>query len=1139
TGRRPTTREQLVSSAPGGEPPRGFERVLDRLGGAFDVDFEDYKLGTLQRRTMRRMSLRGIGDWDEYAELLGQDPYELNALYHDVLIGVTEFFRDPPVWEQLGKEIAVLAEQRSDPGLRAWVPACGTGEEAYSLVMTVCEALPADGHSRIQVYATDLNERALEKARRGIYPPEHMVNVSPERREQFFRHGHGQLQVDPRVRECVTFAPHNTLSDPPFSNMDVVSCRNLLIYLKPHAHGRILRRFHFALSPHGLLVIGRAEALGRQSGLFEEISKIQGIYRACESRRTHTYQITARPAERLRPTNTPAVPPAVPPARELRPDRRIEQFVLSQRTPACVAVNADLEILHFYGQTQHYLVPPIGEARNDLLAWIRPGFYIRLRSAARRAIDSNETVTTEGQIERDGAIHRVQCSIEPLARAIAADGIYLVMFRDLGGPEVNESEQADDGEPLARALEQELVDTRRELLSAVEQLEAAGEEHRASHEELLSLNEELQSSNEELEASKEELEALNEEMNTINRELEDKNVDLRAANADLNNLFLNTGIPTIFLDSDMNIRRFTPAAASVMRLVPSDVGRSIAHVKERFDDGRTIEDVQAVLSTLEPRSKEVWTEESRCFLRRVQPYHKDEQAVDGVCITFTDVTEQRQAAIANEVARRYAESIIRHVRTPLLVLNEQLRVVTANPAFMAAFRIEASLENRRLSELEEGIWKTGNLIDALREIALDRQDIRDREVSIDDHIFLVNLSMISREQDEDLMLVSFEDVTRDRKARADAAERQKELARDASRKDQRIAMLGHELRNPIGAIANGIELVRQDALDEDRRGKIHQMLKRQIRQVNRLLDDLLDAGRVIAGKLQVAREPVDMAQVARWSVETVGPTIERRRHTLTKDLPAEGTVWVEGDANRLTEVISNLLNNATKYTEHGGRIRLSVKAEDDTVSVVVEDSGAGIPADFMPHIFDVFSQGPRGLDRSAKGLGLGLPLVRNIVELHGGKVSAESEGPGRGSRFEITLPRLRYRPEGAPKDDADVRARSRRVLIVDDEPDSAVTLAELLKMQGHEIKAVHDGASALSVAKSFEPDVVLLDLGMPGMDGYEVARKLRGNGFRALLVALTGYHRDEARERAAGINHHLTKPVDHRRLAELLAERAP
>jgi two-component system CheB/CheR fusion protein len=357
----------------------------------------------------------------------------------------------------------------------------------------------------------------------------------------------------------------------------VVCCRNLLIYLKPQAHDRLVKRLHFALRPGGLLVLGRAERLGRQTSLFDEISKQHSIFRARPVSREQRFQVAPRiragrhaveapAASRVRPSHSRAFAAD-------HPNRRIEQYVLRQYTTACAIIDSDHEIRHLYGPTDRYLVPPTGESRQDLLTWIRPGFYVRLHSALRQAVDGGERVDTEGHIERDGDVRRVQCTIAPVPSAVGVDGLFLVSFHEIG--EVNRAKikVTDSQEPVVRELEQELHDARRELQATIEQLEAAGEEHRASNEELLSLNEELQSSNEELEASKEELEALNEEMNTINRELEQKNTELREANADLHNLFLSTGIPTVFLNRDLKI---------LLRCRPRDRARQGA-IRRRID----------------------------------------------------------------------------------------------------------------------------------------------------------------------------------------------------------------------------------------------------------------------------------------------------------------------------------------------------------------------------------------------------------------------------------------------------------------------------------------------------------------------------------------------------------------------------
>lgn len=1119
---------------------RGLEGILEMLGELAYVDFSHYKTGTLERRSRRRMDSLGIDDWDDYAARLVDDRDELEALYYDVLIGVTEFFRDPPVWDQLAQELPALLTDRDAPGARAWVAGCGTGEEAYSLAMLLHEQVPARGRSKIQIYATDLNEHTLTMARRGIYSAEAVENVTAERRQRYFNQRNGQLQIDRSIRDFVTFAPHNALSDAPFSKMDLVTCRNLLIYLKPQGHDMLLKRLHFALRPGGLLVLGRAETLGRQSRLFDVVCEPNNIFRARDVSQREPFEIRARSNVRVRgPRQAPASAPGQD--GEPAPDRRIEQFVLRERTPACVVVNADFEIRHFYGRTQHYLVPPTGESRQDLLTWIRPGFYIRLRSILKQALETGETVTADGHIDRDGTVQRVQCTVEPLAAAVGAEGNLLVTFRDLGEPANDAVEASESDEPLARMLEQELNDTRRELQSTIEQLESAGEEHHASNEELQSLNEELQSSNEELEASKEELQALNEEMNTINRELEEKNAELRQANADLNALFVNTGIPTVFLDRDLQIRRFTSAATELMHLVASDIGRSIEQVKERFEGGQTFHRAQEVLETREKVSEEVTTHDGRIYQRNILPYHMEHDDVSGVCITFTDVTEQRLAARSSEADRAFAEEIIETVRAPLLVLDGELRLTAVNRAFREVFEETEDLTGRTLSAIRDRPWNAPELDEVIGAVLTQGRDVKDFEIDSPDRSILVNASRLRREAQSGGVVVSVEDVTHYREAQQRSRLRAEELKEDARRKDEWIAMLGHELRNPVGAIGNAVELLKRGPLPPEQHGRTVAILQRQVTHIAGLLDDLLDAARIISGKLEIQRKLLDLAEVGEWASDSVRRLAEDQEQALSVSLPSAGTVWVEGDPLRLTEVLTNLLGNAIKYTQPGGRIELRIEAEADTAVIRVSDTGMGISPELQSEIFDIFTQGPRTLDRAHRGLGLGLPLVRSLVLLHDGEVTVSSEGEGRGSEFRVELPLARHpgtaESEGEERGAA-VRGPALRVLVVDDEADVAATLKELLTAEGHEVLTAAESDAALKSARRLRPQIALLDLGLPGMDGYELARRLRAEQPDVQLIAITGYRKDTDRLEAAGFEHHLIKPIDVQRLSKLFGSGA-
>jgi two-component system CheB/CheR fusion protein len=847
--------------------------------------------------------------------------------------------------------------------------------------------------------------------------------------------------------------------------------------------------------------------------------------------------------ERAPVRGMPALP--APPSRGPKATRLVEQFVLSRHTSACVAINQRLEILYFFGPTHDYLVQPTGEVRMDLLSWARSGLYPKLRSALNEAIERRERVTIEDmRIERDGGSHPVECTIEPILPLTGAEGLFLVAFRDR--PEVSTGPlalPAEPRDPAVRQLEGELKEARQELQNTIEQLDSANEEHRASHEELLSLNEELQSSNEELESSKEELQSLNEEMVTINHQLEEKNGELRATNADLNNLFATTEIPMIFLSRDLSIRRFTPAATTVMRLVRSDVGRSIEHIKGRFHDEQLLTDCASVLEKLSPSTAEVVSEEGRWYVRRIIPYRAEDDRIDGVSISFTDITHQKEAAAEIEEARKYSRAIVETIDTPLLVLSADFAVLSANRAFFETFRVSsAETVNRKVFDLGNRQWDIPALRDLLLKVLPEAKEIRAYEVThsfeaIGPRIMRLNARLMHRAERPTLILLAIEDITARANAERLAEEHAAALAEEHHRKDEFLAMLGHELRNPLSALLHGISLL--DKVSEDRAKGIREMMLRQTTRIVSMLDQLLDIARVISGKFKLSKTRIDAAEAVRVAVETVKPLVEAQKHTLNVSSPPEKSVFVMGDAIRLAQVVENLLTNAVKYTNPGGQIGVALEADEEKVQIIVRDNGMGIAPEFLPHVFEVFTQSPRALDRAKGGLGLGLPLVQRLVEMHGGEVKASSPGLGQGSEFAVTLPRLAERRsrERSDRPSQMRKFRPHRILVVDDEEDTARGLADLLGAEGHETLAVNDGPAALDVLHTFDPDVLLVDLGLPTMDGYEVARKIREeDSHRRLVIAVTGYPSDADRLKQAGFNGHLMKPPNLQTLSTWLAD---
>ncbi len=1040
------------------EPGEGLESILELLGGRFRVDFRDYKTGTMGRRTRHRMDLLHLTSWQDYLEHLRAQPAEAEELYRDLLIGVTSFFRDAEEWEFLVREIlpAVIETKERSSAVRVWSAGCATGEEAYSLAMVFLETVLlerpeiAERGLDLKVFASDASDAALAVARQGRYPAAIEEHVSAERLKRFFRCSGDGFEIGRTLRDAVTFAAHDLLSDPVFAHLDLVSCRNVLIYLQPEAQERLLERFHFALQPRGALWLGASETIGRRTDLFEAVSGQHRIYRPLGVPRNYRYHRPHRAVEAA------AVPSSRgdrgPTAAELA--RLAEKLVLQRYSFPSVVIDQGLEILHFFGPTDEFLTRPHGEARLDLLSWVRPELYAKLRAGLAEAVEHKRRVEVAGiRLERADTIARVEIVIEPIRSASRAGGRFLVVFRDRPVPHGTSAVPAagaggDEG--LAGQLRRELEETREDLRGAVEQLRTITEEHGARYEEILSLNEEFQSSNEELEASKEELQSLNEELTTMNRQLEERNDELR---------------------------------------------------------------------------------------------------------TLTSLQEREAAA--SEHARLYAEAIIRTSRTCLLVLDADHRVLSANAAFYSTFQIDQeATEGRRLYELDDGGWDIPDLRALLGEVVAGKKEIRDYDL---DHAFerigwrslRLNADTMTRNGRPDLILVSIEDVTDLRKAEMVARSRADELVQDDRRKNEFLAVLGHELRNPLSALTSGLDLIRLTGVGSVE--PIRAMMERQTRRMTAMLDQLLEVARVIAGKFELEREAADLAEAARAAIESVQPMLTAAGHELATSLPPAGTALVLGDAVRLAQVIENLLGNAVKFTDAGGRIWLTVEGNEETIRLAVRDNGIGMEPAVLEHAFDMFAQAPSSLRRARGGLGIGLPLVRQLVRMHGGAVDASSAGPGQGTEVVVTLPRLRghrLEPEPEPVEQVPVEhspgehspvephpIAHRRILVVDDEEDAAQALVEILSLHGHETRWAPDRDCALAVAAELEPEVVLLDLGLPGVNGYQVARELREMlGREPLLLALTGYQDDRARLEEAGFDGHLLKPTDLGQLFARLAD---
>lgn len=621
-----------------------LEKIVILLRDRCGNDFSLYKPSTLYRRIERRVALHHLSGVDGYVRYLRENPQELDILFKELLIGVTNFFRDPAVWETLKSQVIpeLLAAAPAGRTFRAWVPACSSGEEAYTLAMVFRDAVEAAGVAgrfALQIYATDLDADAIDKARKGVYPKNIAADITPECLDRHFVAEGEHYRVAKEVRDMVIFAPQNIITDPPFTKLDLLSCRNLLIYFRPELQKRLLPLFQYALRSGGFLMLGTAETTASFSHLFEPVDGKCRIFRRLD--------LPQRLAELAFPASNPvAVPDAPAMVSKDRPDslgELTDQLIQQTYAPPAVLVNADGDIIYISGRTGKYLEPAAGKVNVNIYAMAREGLREALTGVLRKALLQSRPIVLNGlQIGTNGGMQTVNVTVQGLQHPEALRGRVLIVFNDVQSPPRTKARGKGRAQPPDDALMQELLQMREALRVTREESQTAIEELRSANEELQSTNEELQSTNEELTTSKEEMQSLNEELQTVNAELQAKVSDLTWERNDMTNLLNSTQIATVFLDGGMKLRRFTALTTKLFKLIPGDVGRPLSDLVSDLDYPKLLSDAKEVLRTLVFSEKQVSTRDGRWFRVRIMPYRTQDNVIDGVVMTFTDITEIKQ-----------------------------------------------------------------------------------------------------------------------------------------------------------------------------------------------------------------------------------------------------------------------------------------------------------------------------------------------------------------------------------------------------------------------------------------------------------------------------------------------------------------
>jgi two-component system, chemotaxis family, CheB/CheR fusion protein len=798
-------RAEAEQAGPRSVEEHGFKNILLLLGNHCGVDFSLYKINTIQRRVTRRMVLNRSNALDHYAGFLKGNAKELDALYSDLLISVTSFFRNPEAFEMLKRKVfPKLISERREESLRVWVLGCSTGQEAYSLAMAFTEFSDRVPRApKLQIFATDLNGGLLEKARAGLYVKSLVADLSPERLRRFFTEEGDGYRICKPLRDAVVFAQQNLLSDPPFSRMDLIACRNLLIYLEPSLQKKVLPTFHYALKPKGCLFLGASESVGAFTDLFEPVDKKHKIY-SKKPGPTLALGMHLGPRHPAETNDIRAATPAGAPEGfhvALNAQREADRVTRTRYAPPGVLVNAELQVVEFRGETSPYLKPPTGQASFSVLKMAREGLMLPLRAALNKAKKGNTVVRGENvRLNQDGQSRTVHFEVVPLKNL--KEWCYLIFFEEAEkvtravpiGPPPKPTEPRGglrSARPPAKEesrriaeLERELAETRDYLQSIQEQSEAANEELQASNEEVTSANEELQSLNEELETSKEELESANEELTTVNEEMANRNTELNRLNSDLVNFQNSAHLSIVLLGRDLTIRRFSAQAGKQFNLLATDIGRPIGNVRHNLD----LPDLETLIAEVlvsvreRERERELQDRQGHWYSLRVRPYMTLDNKVDGAVLALVDIDTLKRTEQAIAAARDFAENTIETVREPLLVLDGELRVESANRSFYRVFRVApAETIGRSIFDLGNRQWNIPRLRTLLEEILLQHTTLEDFDV---EHTFeqLGRLSiLLNARRIEDparntqRILLAIEDIT-ERQAHQQELQRAREYA---------------------------------------------------------------------------------------------------------------------------------------------------------------------------------------------------------------------------------------------------------------------------------------------------------------------------------------------------------------------------
>jgi two-component system CheB/CheR fusion protein len=994
---------------------RVFHKILNEIFRFSGIDFKKYKHNTLIRRLEKRMDINNVDSLNDYHSLLRSKFDEKDLLFRDFLIGVTNFFRDGDAYQVLQEKYLENIFRNSAPGdtIRIWVVACSTGEEAYSLAIIVDEFIKEHKlKNDYKIFATDVDVHALEYASQGFYPINIVADLDKKRLENYFVRIGDKYQISKHIREKILFSRHNVIDDPPFIRIDLLSCRNVLIYFSQETQQKAIKHFQFSLKHGGLLFLGNSENLGDQSKYFETLNKQWRIYKNSSKTKSPV------PLTSERRLTIPRLFPGTFSGESHQkdvPDNFFYEFLVDTYAPRVVFIDLNYNILFATADLNNYLRLPKGVFNPNLLAMLTDSLAALVRNGIRKTIESKEPVIFKGiPFLKNGDPIEIDLKLRKIEVPKQKASVFMLEFFELKTKDqdvkiFNYTDIADFAKQRIDDLEEELRKSKIQLQNAIEELETGNEELQASNEELLASNEELQSTNEELQS-------VNEELYTVNTEMQIKNKDLTDLHNDMVNLLASTQIATLFLDRKQNIRKFTPSINTLFNLNDNDIGRSIGIFAENFigeNRGNLIKDVETVLANRNMIEKEITNLQGNTFLKRITPFITGSgNDPEGAVITFIDIS--------------------------------------------------------RLKKFEKELTEAKNKAEL---------------ANIYKNNFLANMS--------------------------------------------------HEIRTPMNGIIGFAEFLRDPDLSHDDRNTYLNIIKTNSNTLLNLIDDIINISKIEAGELRINESEFNLFQF----MQEIYTNYQKLKKDRCKEqvelllrMPESANPFVITDSMRLRQIISNLLNNALKFTEKGF-IELGFDIENEKIKFYVKDTGIGIPPDKQQIIFERFQQSDENIGKKYGGTGLGLAIIKGLVELLQGEVWLESK-VNSGSYFIISIPYKagsgKTKPLLKKGIVTDTDFKDKLILVVEDEETNFNYLRLLL--QKHRARIVHAAKGEDAIALSMENKdikLIILDVNLPDMNGYEIARRIKKIRPQLPIIAHTAYAQEEDREKCLknGCNDYISKPA--------------